>query len=229
MRKLENNLVSVLVYFTDFSQIQELDYSLLTLIGQWHRPLEIRVLCAHLSDCERDSIKKLIVNYQDSDQFSVTVSETTSNNTNLSDCFNVELEKLKGRYVSFIRVPDYLYPNAYQHLLEKLEKENAEIAFGSIVLSRAQRQPTHLYYIDSKTKETYNAKDIKTVLDQPFYPIHSILIDRNKLSTGEIFFASSVEKVSICSLNPQFLSQYKVSFLDPKKVIGETIFSNDDI
>lgn len=159
----------------------------------------------------------------------MTVSETTSNDASLSDSFNVELGRLKGRYVSFIRVPDYLYPNAYQHLFEELEEKNAEIAFGSIVLSRAQRQSTHFYHIDSKTKETYNAKNIKTILDQPFYPIHSILIDRKRLSTGKIFFGSNAEKFSICSLNPQFLTKEKVSFWDPRRVIGETIFFNDHI
>lgn len=63
MNELENKLVSVLVYFNDIAQIQELDYSILTLMGQWYRPLEIHIFCAHLSDRERESIKKLIVNH----------------------------------------------------------------------------------------------------------------------------------------------------------------------
>ena len=227
MRNLENKLVSVLVYFTDVSQIQELDYSLLTLIGQWHRPLEFRVLCVDLSDEERYSVEKLLANYQNMDEISVAISDVTLAGASLSDIFNSELGKLKGRYVGFLRAQDYLYPNAYQHLLEKLEEENAQIAFGSIRLSNAKKQETHFYYIDSKSKEAYSARDIKTILDQPFYPIHSILIDRSDILLGELFFSVNSENFSIQSLNPRLFTKYKVSFLNPSKIIGETVFFSE--
>ena len=228
MRKLENNLVSVLVYFTDFSQIQELDYSLLTLIGQWHRPLEVRILCTDMPDEEQCFVKKLLANYQNMDGISIAISDATRTEATPSDIFDSELSKLKGRYVAFLRAQDYLYPNAYQHLLEKLVEENVRIAFGSIRLSNAKKQATHFYYMDSKSKKVYHAKDIQSILDQSFYPIHSMLIDRSDVLLEESFFSDNTENFSIQSLNPQLFTKYKVSFLNPSKMIGETVLFSDN-
>ena len=142
-----------------------------------------------------------------------------------SDMLNKTLMTVKSGFVAFLDFDDILYPNAYFGLASRLEKSGKNSTFGRVFSSISDNG-----LIVERKKEYLNNKTYYDFLFNNFIPIHSYMIDLDKINLNEIRFMHGMTYMEDYYLALQIFNQKNSDWESFNKpiFIGDYIYNSQN-
>ena len=147
------------------------------------------------------------------------------NNAGLSAARNLGLKNMKGKYVTFVDSDDLVEPNMIKHLLEGIERYNADTCIGGY---KRITDTKRILYVNAYEKKEYVDKEVTNELlprligglpdkhDSIKMAVWNVLFSRNLIVNNELKFVSEREIMSediIWDIN-YFVNSKKVCVVD---------------
>jgi Methyltransferase domain len=132
---------------------------------------------------------------------------------------NVGVRRTRHRFLAFLDFDDYLYEDAYDYLVREAIGTRAAIAFGGIVC-RNVRVFDRFVYSTAVQANPFPGKDAADLMVGNFCPIHSFVIDRDKVSPDDLTFNSDLERLEDYDLLLRLCAKYTSRFESRAKQIG---------
>jgi hypothetical protein len=146
---------------------------------------------------------------------------------NRSKLLNEGITASKGRFLAFLDFDDIIYEDSYSYLIENL-KENKKapaISFGKI--KRTEAIPFNSFLYLNKKLDVYNGNDRFDLYADNFCPIHSFVIDKEKVEKEDLVFNEDVIRGEDYHLLLRLTAKYESCFRTMNKFIGEYIIRTD--
>ncbi len=215
--------IDVIVRFHDPLRLVELDRALFSLLNQRFRQVRPIVVTQGFDEATLSRTRDLALRHgwEDCGQRLPTVVNVPNDEGRdlRSRLLNVGVENLDSRYMAILDSDDYLYGNAFECLVNELEKTNAAIAFASV-----NRKDVRIFdkYVYSRkyVREPFRGSGLKNMAVDNFCPIHSFAIDRSKIDQAEIRFDENISRLEDYEFLLRICARYPSSFNRLGVVIG---------
>lgn len=191
----ENPLLDCVVRFHDVARLPELERCFFSLVGQRYRPLNIILVVQRFSEAEievtRNALTPLLT-LPDAPTFEIhnwSREEPADARTFL---LNLGIDAAKGRYLAFLDYDDTLYPKAYELLVNRLQQVKSAIVFASVDLMLVHVYQQFLYNEGYVTSPPFQGSSLWDLFQHNFCPLHSYLIDRERIDKSLLRFGVSL-------------------------------------
>lgn len=223
---LENQTVSVIVRFHDLQRQVELDRALFSLINQTHRGIEAIIVLQNLAK-HLDAIRTIVdkFDWRSPGHARPVVCNLRSDIGDArSQLLNIGIAKASGRYLAILDCDDYLYSYAYEHLLAGLRRSGAAISFGDIAIKHKRLLGEYVCNV-GMARTNYIPKSYSDLLYDNFCPIHSFLIDRDRIAAEDLTFDERLTRLEDYDFLLRICCKYPSDFTARDKVIG--VYNHD--
>ena len=189
-----SEVIDVVVRFHDLTRISELKRCVFSLVGQSHRPIRIILAMQRVSatgiETVKSSLAPLLADHPTM-HLSVVYWEHSEPADARSVLLNLGVGVAQGRYLGFLDYDDVMYPEAYATLTDRLRSTGAAIAFASV---RVMRLVVHESYLwtEQRVVPNFSGRDLADLFRHNFCPLHSFLIDRERVPAGALTFDTSL-------------------------------------
>ncbi|MCB4825212.1 glycosyltransferase [Roseicella aerolata] len=222
--------VDCIVRFHDINRLRELDRCIFSLVGQRYRPLNIILALQRFSAAEiatvREALAPLLA-MPDAPQLTICNLEQAVPQDGRTLLLNMGLQAATGRYVGFLDYDDVLYPEAYETIVARLRETDAAVAFATVRVVSADIHKLFIRVV-SEMKEPFQRGDhVIDLFRSNFCPIHSFLVDRNKMSREELFFDTALTWEEDYDFLLRICARHRSDFGLISTRIGDYYFKND--
>jgi glycosyltransferase involved in cell wall biosynthesis len=212
--------VDVIIRFHDIERLYELDRALLSLACQsWPNVRAIVVV----QNFDRERLERLnatIAKYDwaafDKPEPLVVNAEAPPGDQR-SLLLNVGLANASHRFVAFLDSDDYVYEDCYEYLVGEALKVRAAVAFGGIVMKKVIGLKTFVYNLDLD-KGGFSGKGRDDLLRDNFCPIHSFVVDRERVSAADLKFDERLTRLEDYDFLLRGLFQISLSLRIARKI-----------
>ena len=181
--------VDVIIRFHDMSRLWELERAAFSLAAQEHGPVRLLVVCQRLSVAARDTLTialRAVIAWSPHTVLEVLNYEQDEPSDARSALVNLGFANLAGRYVGLLDYDDALYPEAYRLLAGALKASGAAIAFARTPVAYAD---VHAGFLQIRAIDhPFAGGGLHDLLRANFCPIHSFLIDRERVPAALLHF-----------------------------------------
>lgn len=192
-------MLSVVVRYHAGGDIKLLKDALFSLAVQSYSDIQIVLVCLNLKSNTLNEIKEYLskVTFQKKRRVALIKSPRPSKNhliLNLkvkkkidqrARMLNEGIRCAQGRYLAFLDYDDIVYETAYSKLIERIKKNGAAISFCGVV-EAAQKVTLYGAFTKSKRPYTVQSVNITDLFVRNYFPLHSFVIDRNKISKKDL-------------------------------------------
>jgi Glycosyltransferases, probably involved in cell wall biogenesis len=211
--------LGVVVPFCPSDDLQDLDRSLLSLVGQEEQPYVVYLLVEDLND----ELTEMIGAYS-----------ALGLRFHLTEMAGNRLERLKRglrifqeRYLAILRPGDLLYPDAYRRLLLTLQVREAVFVFGKAQRFEVSKAPDGSTYYWGRCKKKFAIFWRCLFAEASF---HSFMVDRSKLDLWRLRFSELEDEgrgLEIFLI--EHSSDVKKVLVDGNLLIGEQVCTEEEI
>ncbi|WP_162236054.1 glycosyltransferase [Devosia sp. Leaf64] len=170
----QNNLVSI-VMRTVGERPREIRRALESVLANNQRPLEIIIVYQGSDDERWTGVQLLSGEFPD---LQVHAIRNAGLGDRRAESLNIGWDTAKGRYVGFLDDDDTLEPSHVELLQKAIEGSGRAWAYAQVVL---RREDEALQVVSETRPFRRLAFSLKALWEENFLPIHSFLIDRNRL------------------------------------------------
>lgn len=214
----KKNLVSIIIRTNSINRLHLLKNAIDSIIQSNYKPIEIVIVAQTSSDLLIEKIEDLATALSDSNlQIRLVVNKTTKDERTRN--LNLGIQAATGRYIGFLDDDDVIYPNHISSLIEAIQKsELIAWAYSDVAAVVCSVEPTgkvnkvsvdYPYIKDKFSKEN--------LWKDNFIPIHSYIIDRQRVSDDLLQFDESFKVME----DYAFLLRLATSY-EPQYVPGVT-------
>lgn len=220
--------LDVIVRFHDIRRLDELRRCVFSLAMQGYAPVTIHLATQRFSESELVELKASLNSYL---EISRGISLEVNNFTAAvpvdarSALINVGMRKARGKYLALLDYDDTIYPEAYKHLIEELNRSDSAIAFGGIAVKHAMVCEDAALVL-SKRRE-FVGNGLRDLFHMNFCPIHSFVLDRSKIDPADLFFEESLTKFEDYDFLLRVCAKYTSSFAELNRIVGDYYFKDD--
>lgn len=114
----------------------------------FNRDIEILLV----NDGSKDSSESICLEYQNNDK---RIKYFKKENGGVSSARNLGIYEAKGEYIAFVDSDDYVEPNMYEIMLNKISKDGSDIVicgYNEIYSDTQRKINVHPYYANNKTE-----------------------------------------------------------------------------
>jgi hypothetical protein len=179
VQELNKGYVSTILRLHCPTGISRLELALFSLCGQRHRAIEPIVVLQNFGDRDEQAVRLLAQRLPWADEVR---GPLVINVTNLPEgdhrarLMNIGIDSSTGEFLAFLDYDDYLYPNAYEVLLTRLERKGIAAAIGGTILAKMDPESAGGYV---NKKRPFSIRRHKLgFFHRNLYPIHSIVLKR---------------------------------------------------
>lgn len=176
MDRLQENLVSV-VMRTVGGRPREIRRALSSIAANLHKPIEVLVVYQGRDSRELEFLHALQAEFN---QLSLHLIQNLHSGDRRAENLNLGWEAAKGRYICFLDDDDSLEPLHFSLLLDALSRSNHVWAYAQVTLLKENHE---LVVLDETRPFRRHRFSVTDLWVENFIPIHSFLIDREKLVT----------------------------------------------
>jgi glycosyltransferase involved in cell wall biosynthesis len=190
--KFKVNSYTSIVVRTTGSRTNLLDQALFSIYGNDYSYIEIIVVVQTENDEVYDKVRNLCQDYGKLG-LKVEVIRNSTQKDQRARNLNLGIEASTGRYIGFLDDDDVLYPEHVSTLVKLLEKsESTAWAYtDSVAVICTNDALGNLYYKSQKLPFQKREYSLSELWIDNFIPIHSYLIDRNRLDNKLLQFDES--------------------------------------
>ncbi len=220
--------VDVIIRFHDAKRIFELERCLLALACTEGVFVEAKVICQRFSPGEIEIIKNRVESFE---HIGGALEIRVLNYINerpldaRSALLNLGIRNSENRYLAFLDYDDVIYPHGYALLIDKLKKENASIAFGGVYMKHVIQKRD--FAITTSKEDKLKKGCLIDLFAENFCPIHSYLIDREKVESKDLYFDEKLPRLEDYHFLLRFCAKYKSSFSALTQMIGDYYWKDD--
>ena len=191
----ENEQIDVVIRFHDPEKLDDLSYCLLSLYSQSYADVQPIIVLQGFSDRDRSRVEAVVDEFDWADGgarpiiHNVRIGRAGDYRSRL---VNEALDLSEGRYLAFLDYDDCVYGCAYAHLIGRLRVSGAAIAFGGI--QRADVVPLGGFYFTQRKWNPYAGKTVVDFLVENCFPIHSFVVDKQRVHAELLKFDESLSK-----------------------------------
>lgn len=223
--------IDVIVRVHDVARTVELEWALLSLFFQRFSPVRPIVVSQNLSKGDRDILAATVAKFDWVSRGTEPLIEHFEGEPGQdyrSRLLNVGISKAQGQYLAILDSDDFLFENAYEDLIAKLEKSRSAIAFGNIKVRDVRAFPDYVYAVGDNDVD-YNiwtiiggdeTKFLPRLLAANFCPIHSFVVDRMKIAEDDLYFSEELERLEDYEFLLRICSKYQLGLLDEIIYVG---------
>lgn len=227
---MSKDTVDCIVRFHDVRRLNELNRCVFSLIGQSHRPINIILVLQRFSEADVEATRRNLQPMLDlpgAPQLTLCNLDQPTPVDARTLLLNLGLNAAKGRYVGFLDYDDVLYPEAYALLTEQLRASNAAIAFATVRVVHVDVYPQFMR-IDKEVKNPFGyGNRLRDLFDSNFCPIHSFLIDRQKIAGEDLIFDTALTWEEDYDLLLRICAKYRSDFSMIRIPIGDYYYKRD--
>jgi hypothetical protein len=227
---MNNRLVDCIVRFHDVRRLGELNRCVFSLLGQSRRPINIILALQRFSEADIEATRQSLqpmLDLPDAPQLTVCNLDQPTPVDARTLLLNLGLSAARGRYVGFLDYDDVLYPEAYDLLTEQLRLSEAAIAFATVRVVHVDVYPQFLR-IDKDVKNPFGSGErLRDLFDRNFCPIHSFLIDRQKIANEDLIFDSALTWEEDYDLLLRICAKYRSDFKLIRLPVGDYYYKRD--
>ncbi len=186
--KSERKHVTTIVRLHKGADFSELKKALLSLAAMQDCIVTPLLAIQDLNDIQKDQLKTLL------DKIPFTGNnkpqiEDYSNSGYKGDLrtlmLNDALKKVNTRYAAILDYDDFLFPDAYAWLLERLEKTGKAVTFGRVY---ATSYDSHTDIITERKRIFEYGYSYEDFLQENHAPIHSFMLDLEQIDLSKILY-----------------------------------------
>ena len=185
--------IDTVVRFHDISRLSELTRCIFSLANQNYRPIHIILAVQRFSKEDIATTRSALMCFiEGRDDLDLTIVNFDKENPKdaRSVLLNMGISKARGKYIGFLDYDDVLYPEAYELLVDKLQKSGSAIVFASVRIMWL-RVFDRFFYSDEPA-QSFVGSHLIDLFRSNFCPLHSYLIDRDKVSSNMLSFMPSL-------------------------------------
>jgi glycosyltransferase involved in cell wall biosynthesis len=192
--KYDNNLVSIIVRTNSSKRLYLLEKAIQSIIASDYQPIEIIIVIQSEDKNFIDRVEEIRNNYnQEGIDFKVIVNPTSKDER--AKNLNLGIQAATGRYIGFLDDDDVIYPEHISSLVNILD-ESQETAWVysdvAVVICRLQLECNlEVISIDYPFRKPEFSQAI--FWQDNFIPIHSYLLDREKINPELLAFDESYQ------------------------------------
>jgi len=190
-----NYSIDCIVRFHDRSRLIELERCFFSLVAQNYRPLKVILVLQRFTPLEIDSVHELLKPMFDGDgslQLEICNFEHSEPVDARTHLLNLGLTKHTGRYLSFLDYDDVLYPEAYSLLIKQLKESDSAIAFAGVKMMKVRVYERFVFTESIVPTPPFEGSSLLDLFTSNFCPIHSYLIDLNKIKRDYVYFDTAL-------------------------------------
>lgn len=224
---IKKPIISTIIRISDPRYIWQLEEALFSLENMLDvdGPREAIVVSQNFNESDIFSLMNVFEYFSDRNFKVKNINYVSEKNKDEREkLLNVGVETATGRFIAFLDYDDLMYPDAYKYLMEESLSAKSPIVFGSIRVSRSDRNDrySYLYAYENPFERERNLFELWY---DNFCPIHSFVIDTNLIPKKEIYFEEGLKKAEDYALLLKITSKYGALFID--KLVGEYQYRND--
>lgn len=228
---LNKNLpvVTTIVRFHQNADFRLLNNALLSLFSQDDCIVQPLIAAQDLSEKQLENLKNLINQYSWDENFKPMVISFFSDEKNKdlrAKMLNLSLKSVKTKYAAFLDYDDTLFPFAYKNLINRLKMNDKAVSFGNVFTAIFDRKKMRVI---ERKKEYVHGKDYETFLEFNHAPLHSFLLDLEKIDLSNIKYFDDMKFLEDYYLTLQIFTEKNVDWesLALENYIGDYIHSMD--
>lgn len=197
-----------------------LERALLSIVGQ-SVPTHVIIVCQGFTP---DDLGKVEV-VAEKHRFGALASATIVNVPNpekadlRSKLLNVGIASTTTRFLHFLDFDDLMYPEAYGTLTATLSRTTAAAAFGGITSTYYETIGGRPFVL-RKVREFFGKSKYDVFLDN-FCPIHSYVLDLEKIVRDDLYFDESLTALEDYHFLIRILAKYEADFSNIDHQLGE--------
>lgn len=227
--QIENDGIDVIVRFHDVRRVQELARAVFSLVGQEMRPLRILLVLQRMSLDEVEAVETHLaplLAMPDAPGLTILRYNDPLPIDARSVLINIGFAAATARYLAILDYDDVLYPEAYRMLVGRLRQSGAGIAFGKIGVKLVNVFPD--YVQPTGVAAPFRGDSLADLFAQNFCPIHSFVIDRERVPLEEQHFDASLTIEEDYEFLMRVCARVVSDFYLIKTQIGEYYYKSDD-
>lgn len=178
---MKNPKLSIIVPVYNVEQY--LNRCLSSILNSTFQDFEVIVINDGSTDKTEEVIQEFIDKYKDK------IVYISKRNAGVSMARNLGIEKALGKYITFVDSDDYIEPNMFELMIEKLEKDNFDVVICDVRLVYEDNQNTKVIS-SGYTSDLYHKNKIRETMPI-FYPVMWNKIYKTEL-VKKIKFTSGV-------------------------------------
>lgn len=186
--------IDTIVRFHDMSRLTELGRCVFSLAEQTYRPLHIILAVQRFSEDDVANLEKFVIPLLEGHgglDFTIVNWREQEPKDARAALFNIGISAATGRYLAFLDYDDVLYPEAYALLINRLKRTDSGIAFASVRSVMIDVFKETLFTREQSWK-TYRGRGLADLLRGNFCPLHSYVMDRDKVPAWALLFDPSI-------------------------------------
>jgi hypothetical protein len=222
------NRLDVIVRLHDSSRLAELKRAMFSLICQDYRPLTINLVTQRFGDGETEQVLSeldALLKLDPSVELRVWNYSQTEPKDARSALLNLGIRNSSGRYFAILDYDDVIYSDGYSKLIRELHNSGCAIAFGKVVMKFIDVFEDAI--ICERVQHRFSGNDVLDLFRDNFCPIHSFVIDREKVDSNALSFDEQLDKLEDYNFLIRICARYLSSFKLKDSVVGEYYAKND--
>ncbi|MHA1540430.1 MAG: glycosyltransferase family A protein [Alphaproteobacteria bacterium] len=224
----KNNTIDIIIRHHDPLREKYLSYCLMSLYNQEYENVQPIIILQNFTPPQVKNVEKIVDDFSWGTRKKPLIHNVSLNKKNKdhrSYLLNIGINLSKGRYLTFLDDDDFMYAHAYEFLIKRLQEKDVAIAFGGIY--RTDVKPTDSFYFREKRFDQWKDKTIYDFFVENCFPIHSYVIDKEKIDKKHLRFDTNLSKYEDYLFLLYILSKYSSDMKGRTTYIGEYIHRND--
>ena len=222
-------VVTTIIRFHGGADINLLDNALISLVSQSDCVVQPLIATQDLSSSQMEALVKTAEQYPWNEKYKPIIKNFFSDNKNSdlrSKMLNESLKSVTTKYVAFLDYDDILFSSAYKWLLSRIKKTGKAVAFGRVFVTKFNKQKMQIL---ERKKIYVHGSDYEEFLANNHAPLHSFLIDMQKINTGDIEYFDDMKYLEDYYLTLQIFTEGNVDWESLKfnYYVGDYIHSDD--
>lgn len=182
--QLDRLSIIIRLHTVEGEALSFLDQALFSVVHATHRPIEVIIVTQQFTEAQTEQAEHLLSQYawDKSCQMRLVPFQHPERRDHRSALMNFGIAAAQGQYLAFLDYDDYVYPEAYELLIGQLKRSACAVAFGGCLVSHATA--TTQGWKTLRKVPMWREKSESEFLTGNLFPIHSFVIDRQRLQNG---------------------------------------------
>ncbi len=217
---MKNDYIDVLIRFHDLKGLHRLRRALFSVYCQRYKHVRPVLLLQNMKNWQLHAVEKLVAELDWSSRnvlpkiISCPIEPGMDGRSRL---INIGIAATNAQYIALLDYDDMLFPHAYEVLVAALRRNFASIAFGRIVVQDEVALGVYDYAL---ARQDNFCKGLLNLFRDNQCPIHSFIIDRNRVDAARLRFDERLNKNEDYDMLLRLCSRYRSDFSAFESIIG---------